>query len=869
MGEVYRARDSALKREVAIKVLPSFLSRNPDKLRRFEQEAQAAATLNHSNILAVHRFGVFDGTPYLVSELLEGSTLREVLLRGSLPVRKAIDYGVQITHGLAAAHDKGIVHRDLKPENLFVTKDGQIKILDFGLAKLMQRQTDSDGSEATQAVGTDPGMVMGTPAYMSPEQVRGKKIDHRTDIFSFGVILYEMLSGKRAFQRSTSAETMTAILNEDPPALSQIAPHVPFALQRVINRCMEKNPEQRFQVASDLGYALEAVSDSGDFPAVATTASTRPRWRKWLLAGAVGAAIASGVAILVPRHSSEGQALKLETSILPPPGEGLWANLTRPVAISPNGAFLALIAMRNGHTELWLRRLDASEAQPISGSEGAANPFWSPDSSYIGFFAENRLKKVAVTGGKVTDICPVGWASVGGAWSATGVIVFATFGDRLRSVSENGGVPQPISSIPLADNAIGQYWPVFLPDGKHFLFLNWRYSTTGREDNFVWIASLDGEKARQLPLSSTSVQYASGHLLFSRDGDVFAQPFDLAKHELTGQAWPVARNVQYDTFLQDAVFSVSENGMLAYGTTGTGVDSELTWMDRDGHALSVLGPPGQYTRPAISPDGKRVAVGIKFSGPRERIWIYDVDLGTRMPLETSETGPVLYSPQWSPDGRQILYRGTGYRSAGGNLSTLYTHASDGSGQERIIGETSDGAFTVEDWSPDGRHFLVDHFRFVGPLSWRNALEVFPIEGSGNPVLEIDNAKDGRFSPDGHWITYSDDTSQQLYVTPFPGPGARIAVSSSTGLDPRWRGDGQELYYVDHDQTLIAVQVHETASDFRVLSSHPLFHFPLAFNAGFYDVTRDGKRFLVNVRTHREQAAPLTLVTNWSTQPQSR
>jgi dipeptidyl aminopeptidase/acylaminoacyl peptidase len=333
---------------------------------------------------------------------------------------------------------------------------------------------------------------------------------------------------------------------------------------------------------------------------------------------------------------------------------------------------------------------------------------------------------------------------------------------------------------------------------------------------------------------------------------------------LTGQALPVARNIQYDTFLQDAVFTVSSNGILVYGTAGTGVNSELTWMDRDGRSLSVLGEPGQFEAQAISPDGKRVAVTVKVPGPRENIWIYDTDRGTRVPLEAAETGDALYGPRWSPDGKQVVYRGTG-----GDLCTVYLHNSDGSGQARKVQATSGGAITVQDWARDGQHLLVDNFRFVGPIILHDTLEVLRVEGGENTELEIDNGADGKFSPDGHWIAYRDNTSQQVYVTPFPGPGARIAISSSTASDPRWRGDGQELFYLDKDHTLISVPVHESAQDFQVLSSRPLFRFPLSGDAGFYDVTRDGNRFLVNDRTHREQAAPLTLVTNWTAQLQQQ
>jgi hypothetical protein len=421
---------------------------------------------------------------------------------------------------------------------------------------------------------------------------------------------------------------------------------------------LEKNPDQRFQAASDLGYALEALSDSGGFPIIPSPV-TGPRLRKWLLAGAAGALIAAAIGILLARHRTEDPPLQLEASILPPPGDGFWANLTRPAAISPNGASLALIAMGNGHTELWVRRLNSTETEPIAGTEDASNPFWSPDSRYIGFFAGGKLKKVDASGGNVIDICQAGLFGMGGAWSPRGVIVFAAFASPLRSVSENGGIPELISSIPLTNGAIGQYWPVFLPDGKHFLFLDWRYPSVDRPDNFVWIASLDGEKARPLPLDSTSVQYGSGHLLFIRDSDLFAQSFDLAKNELTGQAYPLVRNVEFESFIQDGVFTVSANGSLVYGTSGTGVDTELTWMDRSGRSLSVLGEAAQHETQAISPDGKRVAVASRPARSRETIWMYDTDLCTRVPIEAADSGSLLYSPRWSPDGRQVAYRGLG------------------------------------------------------------------------------------------------------------------------------------------------------------------------------------------------------------------
>ena len=856
MGEVYRARDTRLNRDVAIKVLPAAFSRDPERLRRFQQEAQAVAALNHPNILAIHDFGEYDGSPYIVTELLEGETLRSRLQAGIMLVRKATEIGEQIARGLAAAHDKGVVHRDLKPENIFITRDGRVKILDFGLAKLKGEAATPDA--ATLASQTQPGVVMGTVGYMSPEQVRGQNTDHRSDLFSFGSILYEVLSGRRAFHGDSSVEIMNAILKEDPP--EQDEADIPAALSRIVGHCLEKNPGERFQSAGDVAFALGALSGSVTARATAVAVESRQEGRRRLRVS-LEAALVAAVIILgffLMRRAPESASFPMVAAITPPPGDGFWANQTQPAAISPDGKFLAIIAMRNGHTQLWVGRHDIAEAQPIAGSEDAANPFWSPDSRYIGFFAGGKLKKVSVAGGAISDICTVGYYSMGGAWSSRGMILFSVFGRSPQRVPEGGGTPEPVPGLPFSTDTLGQYWPAFLPDGRHFFYLEWRYPSPGNHENAVWIGSLDGDKPQRLPLTSTNVQYASGYLLFNQGGDLFAQEFDPGGLELKGAARPVARNIEFDTFFQEASFTASDNGILVYGSAGTGINSELTWMDRSGKALGVLGDPGEFETQAISPEGKRVAVGVKPSGPPETIWIYDVDRGTRVPLIPAGSSSVAFSPRWSPDGKQVAYRSTK-----GRTSALYVHAADGSGEEKQIGPRSESVITLDDWSPDGRYLAFYLLTFLHVPSMQSKLLVTPLDGDNKPVLEINDASLAKFSPDGHWLAYSDDNSGELFVTAFPGPGARVAVSSKGGSDPRWRGDGQELFYVTNDQDLIAVQVKESAKEFRVLSSKPLFRMALTGNAGFYDVTRDGKRFLVNIRTHKEQAAPLTVVTNWT------
>jgi Tol biopolymer transport system component len=571
---------------------------------------------------------------------------------------------------------------------------------------------------------------------------------------------------------------------------------------------------------------------------------------------AVAAVLGIALAVYISRHTSENPPQQLQTAILPPPGEGFWAHRTKVGAVSPDGKFLAVIAMANGQGQLWLRRLDASEAQPIAGTEGATSPFWSPDSHYIGFFVPGKLKKVDISGGKVSDICRAGQFNMGGSWSSQGVIVFAPFADVLRRVSDRGGTPEPIPGLPLSSDSLGQYWPEFLPDGKHILYLDWRYPGQGRE-NSVWIGSVEGEKPRRLALSATNVQYSSGYLLFIRDGDLFAQKFDLSRFDLSGSTLPVARHIQYNPFFEYGLFTASTNGILIYAPAGTGVNSVLTWMDRNGGSLGVLGEPGRVSQQAISPDGKRVAVGID-TNIRQKIFVYDVDRGTRILVDNSSLD--LDGPHWSQDGKQLVYRFLEGKSSG-----MVLHASDGSGEERQLGGKFDGVVTVDDWSLDGHYLTFTLAKFAGLENWQNTLRVARIEGDMKSELDIDNAELGKFSPDGRWLAFRDDISGQVYVVPVSGRGGRVAVSSSGGNHPRWRGDGQELFYVANDQTLISVQLHESPQEFHVLSTRPLFRLQLPDNIGHYDVSRDGKRFLVNVRTQKEQDAPLMIVTNWAAQ----
>src|SRR5712692_4264261 len=571
MGEVYRARDEKLNRDVAIKVLPATLSQNADRLRRFEQEAQAAGALNHPNILAVYDVGTHDGAPYVVSELLEGESLKERLGDGPLAQRKTIDYAVQIAHGLAAAHGKGIVHRDLKPDNLFITKDDRIKILDFGLAKLVEPIGEGVGQTeiATRRVQIDPGTVMGTVGYMSPEQVHGYHVDHRSDICSFGAVLYEMLCGRRAFHGDSAVETLNAILKEEPPELTTTNRNIVPALERVVWHCLEKSPERRFQSATDIAFALEAISGSSGVSGQTMTAMAslpvRSRIRKqlpWIIAALLALALIAALPLVfLYLRNAPASRPNVVRSMIPPP-ENAHLLYFNEMAVSPDGLRLAFVAIgANGVTSLWLRPLAALSAQPLAGTEGASLPFWSPDSRFIGFFADGKLKKIDAAGGPPQTLCDAP-SGRGGTWNRDGVIVFAPdIFSALYRVSAAGGAPAPLPLDKSRKEKV-QHFPCFLPDGRHFIYRAGMTTAYARDEgNGIYAGSLDSSEYKLILRADTYAVYASGHLLFWRDGALMAQPFDAQSLQLSGEAVPVAEQVQMSLTEVRAVFSASENGV--------------------------------------------------------------------------------------------------------------------------------------------------------------------------------------------------------------------------------------------------------------------------------------------------------------------
>src|SRR5262245_56859844 len=706
MGEVYSARDTRLNREVAIKVLPASFANDADRLRRFKQEALATSALNHPNILTVHDIGDHDGAPYIVAELLDGEELREQLNEGALPVRAAIDYAQQIASGLAAAHAKGVVHRDLKPENLFITKDGRVKIFDFGLAKLKPAQTPAVETNApTQKKFTDPGAVLGTVGYMAPEQVRGQEADHRADIFSFGVILHEMLSGRRTFSGESAIEVMNAILKEDPPELSETNTRAPQGLERLIRRCLEKKPEQRFHSAHDLGYALEDLSISSGGRLESAGASPSRLFGQTRLAWTVAAALLLGMlgfgrAYITRQPITNARLMKL--SLMPPEKTSFGY-----IAVSPDGNWLAFTAATGSKAQLWVRELASSEAKPLEGTEGATYPFWSPDSHFIGFFAAGKLKKIEVSGGLPATLCDVG-VGVGGTWNREGVILFSSLGGRVISrVPATGGAPATVLSVDLKHQETDLFDPSFLPDGRHFLY----YVISGdKETRGIYIGSLDGSVRRRLLNDDSNAVYAAsstgntggGFLLFRREAALMAQPFDAAALQLAGEAFPVANRVgtvlSVTTSPRRLSVSASDNGVLVFDPLPNRQRSQLLWVDRAGRTINSLEGLDNVSMLRLAPDDKRFATArISHENGDVDIWLSDVMSGKATRF-TFDPGNDIY-PVWSPDGSSIVWA-----SNRAGLYNLYQKAASGAGQDAPFPK-SDYFKLPTDWSRDGRYII--------------------------------------------------------------------------------------------------------------------------------------------------------------------
>ena len=853
MGEVYRARDTRLSRDVALKILPESFTGAGDRLQRFETETRAVAALNHPNILAVFDTGQHNGSPYMVSELLEGRTLREVLHEGPLPQRKAIDCAVQIAQGLASAHERGIVHRDVKPENIFITRDGRVKILDFGLAKQAHAVAAADGATMTSS-HTAAGMVLGTAGYMSPEQVKGEPADARSDIFAFGAVLYEMLSGARAFHRDTTAETMTAILREDPVEFS--GPHlISPALDRIVRRCLEKDPEQRFQSAKDLSFALSALSGS-DSSAVSRVLPAPAKVRPWIWASIAAIAILTA-AITWFATSRPSPARRVQFAI-PVSGE------VSHMALSPDGSMLAFVSPdeNSGIPILFVQHVGSPDVRALAGTEGASYPFWSPDGANLGFFGRGKLQKVALAGGSPQALANV-WAARGGSWGKRDVIIYEPdSGAPIWRINADGAGAAPVTENLFTKDDQSHRWPLFLPDGNHFLFWAGNFGDTrAASSGAIYETSLDGKERKLIIPSHSNFSFDSRHLYYASDEQQVVEiGFDPEKGTVVGDARVIANHVAFQPATYWAALTAATNGTLIYNTSTGSATSVLTWMDRTGKILGQIGQPAVQCNPMLSPDQTRVAVDISDQQANNvDVWLESVIGGGNSRFTFDPTEEV--AGVWSRDGKTVAYRTAGGTVPGG----LMLKAASGLERERLLFSFGGPDDTVPNsWSPDDQQILITH---QSPSGYH--LELLPVL-SGKPVPfkpSAGNQANGMISPDGKWVAYASDESGswEIYVTTFPDAAGKWQVSRGGGTEPRWRGDGKELFYLASGGMLTSVPV-STIGTFSSGTPVPLFQFrgraPVSSTDAFsYDVSKDGKRFLVNRYIKPDKIEPLTIVLN--------
>jgi len=895
MGEVYKGRDTRLERLVALKVLAPHLADHPEAHERFEREARAVANLKHPHICVLYDIGKDKDRDFLVLEYLEGETLAQRLAKGPLSLEQLLQYATEVSDALDKAHRAGVTHRDIKPGNIMLVPQSgsgprtsakssaktSTKLLDFGLAKLKQEVVPNlPRSEWPTGMGapTVQGTILGMPHYMAPEQAEGKvdELDPRTDIFSFGATVYEMVTGKKAFDGQTPTSVIAKVLEVDPPPMSSLKPLTPPALNRVVRKCLRKAPEERWQNARDVNDELEWIKESGAQAlvsegvgvraAVPTPVAPRRRLRErlpWIAAVVFLIAFLAALPLVIgyfriPRTpespvrftvpAPEGTTYFLGETSLPMP------------AISPDGRRLAFVSMSQemGRRALWIRSFDSLSAQMLPGTQNAVLPFWSPDSRYIGFFADGKLKKVEVTGGPPQVLCDaadVATTGVGGTWNRDGIILFNQ-GEGLSRVSAAGGEPTPVMKLDRNKGDYAYAHPQFLPDGRHFLYLTRNFQL---ENEAIYVGSLDsGESVR--PINTTAkAMYSAGHLLFLRGTTLMAQQFDVGSIQLAGEPFPVAEQVTRETLTGRAAFGASENGMLAFRSSGATSSRQLVWFDRGGKQVGDLGPPGAYVNPKVSPDGQQVAVEIAVGEANSDIWLLDLSRG--VPTRFTSDSAHDYYPLWSPDGSRIVFA-----SSRGGAFGLYQKSLSGAGKEEpLLKPDVVRRPSPYDWSADGRFLLiVMPDPRGGPDLW-----TLPMSGDRKPVpyLQRDfGDTQGQFSPNGKCIAYT--SSESGGIESFPTGGGKVRVSSTGAVQPRWRRDGRELLYIASDQKLMAVSVK---ADSTVEAGPPtalfqtrMFQGPISpFYRQQYDVTADGQRFLINVPEKEETGSPLTVVLNWT------
>ena len=853
MGEVYKARDTRLERTVAVKVLSAHLSSSAESRQRFEREAKTISQLSHPHICALYDVGNQDGVEYLVMEYLEGETLSERLLKGSLPFDQVLRYGIEIADALDKAHRQGIVHRDLKPGNVMLTKSG-VKLLDFGLAKAIAPATSPQlTSFPTQASPvTQAGMVLGTFQYMAPEQLESKEADARSDIFALGTVLYEIATGQKAFSGATQASLISAILRDDPQPISQVQLMSPPALDRVVKTCLAKDPEDRWQSAHDIVSELKWIAEGGSQAGLAAPLAARRARTARLVGPIVGfltGALLTGLGVRLwlspePAHETPKPAW---LSMLLPSDAPFASYGAQTLAFAPDGTRLVYAAEHGGTTQLYLRSLAGLEATPVRDSEGAVSAFFSPDSRWLGFFAGTRLMKVPVEGGAPQAICEA--AEVRGAsWGTDGTIVFSSGTSGLRRVSASGGTPRVLLVPDAKRGETTINWPEILPGGEAVLF------TTFVGASRASVMSLKTGARRDLTEGNGAHYSPSGHLVFAREGTLFAAPFDIKRLELTGPAVSVVDGVMVLSPFSSPLFGLSGAGALAYAP-GSPPRQTLVSVDRQGKVEPLPYEPRGYEEPRFSPDGKRLAVTFRADNPD--IWILDISRGSsaRLTFEAGEDE----TPVWTADGGKVTYSA----DRAGHPRALYWKPADGSGSEERLVESQTHPH-VSSWSPDGRTLVYTEFDPVSSGDiWMLTLGE---KVKRRPWLRTPfNERAARFSPDGHWLAYvsNDSGRDEVYVQPFPGPGGKWQISVSGGTEPVWSHNGSEIFYRSGDK-MMAVGV-ASGRGFSAETPHVLFEgrfVPTRRGEAAYDVSPDDRRFVMVQRDVQSVATRLNVVLNF-------
>ena len=882
MGVVYKAQDTTLDRFVALKFLPEHVSASADDTARFIQEAQAAAALNHPNICTIYGIEQAENKNFIVMEFVEGQTLQKK--KSSLSTKQAIDVGIQVAEGLAAAHEKGIVHRDIKPENIMIRKDEIVQIMDFGLAKLR-------GASRLTKEGT----TVGTVGYMSPEQVQGQDLDHRTDIFSLGVVLYELFAGEPPFKGVHETAINYETVNVDPPPVSSLKPEFKPDLDAIVLECLRKEKKERFQSAAEVARQLRRFRKETSKRSIAQTYASRGKpgsldeqtaegsgsltnvsWGQKFKKGRLPWMVLAGFFFVIAlwfalfNSGKRGEQRVLKATILPPANAEFLTLGGGQFALSPDGRRLVFAATDStGKWMLYIRSLDSFQAHPLAGTEGAWYPFWSPDSRFIGFFAqqEGKLKKIDANGGPPQILCdsPMGR---GGSWNEDGTIVFSpATNTAIWRVSASGGTPVRVTRLDAKRHEVNERYPFFLPDGKHFLYSARAQSKDQPNEETICVSSLDSTEEPKIILrASGSAAYANGYLLFVRDQTLMAQAFDANRLQVSGDEFPVAEDVGYDKTLNRSVFSVSKNGLVAFEKGTPSTESQLVWFDRSGKSVGVLDNTIQaYFDPCLSPDGKKVAVEIfDPQSSNEDIWIYDIvrKMWTRLTFDPATD----WEPVWSANGTRIFF----VSDRRNGKSGIYETDVNGQGGNQLLFAPDEDVIATS-CSPDGKYLAY----FSGDSATKLDLWILPLATTKTPS----NAKPfpflrtqfneawPSFSPDGKWIAYESDESGsfEVYVRPFPGPGPEVRISANGGLRPQWRKDGKELYYETKDNTLMAVEVKASRTEFNTGLVRSLFHEQYGL-FGDIGAAADGRRFIVRLTMEVKTASPpIRLAENWNSE----